>query len=271
MKLNIFERMVSAAWISTIIVGCLLSALGAFLGGGVPPQFSEFFGRCNESEQPASSHPGKSAAAAQYAIIHGGIPATFAAGCFWGTEYFFKDEFGPKSKGVLTFHSVGYMAGELEGQNPTGRALTTNPGYGAVCTGTTGMAEVLHLVYNPKLVTYEELCLFFFRMHNPTTYRYQGHDEGIQYRSAIMVHNEEQRRIATSIISAFNPSNSDIVKVGSVSISPEDRQKFYEVFGENQRIVTTVEPATAFFDAEEYHQDYLETNPDGDCNHRIYW
>eukprot|EP00164_Ancoracysta_twista_P015070 GFYU01024751.1.p1 GENE.GFYU01024751.1~~GFYU01024751.1.p1 ORF type:complete len:165 (-),score=32.02 GFYU01024751.1:146-640(-) len=164
------------------------------------------------------------------------------------------------------------MAGELEGQNPTGRALTTNPGYDAVCTGTTGMAEVVHVVYNPKLVSYEALCLFFFRMHNPTTLRHQGHDEGIQYRSAIMVHNEEQRNFAVSMIKAFDPSNDDnIIHVGGVEISPKDRKDFYSIFGVNRRIVTTVEPATGFFDAEEYHQDYLEINPDGECNHRIYW
>eukprot|EP00658_Telonema_sp_P-2_P027514 TRINITY_DN21225_c0_g1_i1.p1 TRINITY_DN21225_c0_g1~~TRINITY_DN21225_c0_g1_i1.p1 ORF type:complete len:157 (+),score=33.98 TRINITY_DN21225_c0_g1_i1:177-647(+) len=138
------------------------------------------------------------------------------------------------------YRSVGYMAGELEGQNPTGRALTTNPGYDAVCTGTTGMAEVVHVVYNPKLVSYEALCLFFFRMHNPTTLRHQGHDEGIQYRSAIMVHNEEQRNFAVSMIKAFDPSNDDnIIHVGGVEISPKDRKDFYSIFGVNRRIAVS--------------------------------
>ena len=214
-----------------------------------------------------------SVAAAQAAIDQGGIPATFGAGCFWGTERYFKKNFGAMNKpgSALMFHGVGYMAGELEGQNPTNKPFVTSPGYRAVCTGTTGLAEVLHVVYNPKLISYEALCLLFLRMHNPTTHGYQGNDKGTQYRSTIMVHNEDQRSIANKLIAAFDPSKTEVVEIGSVQVSPENREKFYRVFGENRRIVSSIEPATAFFPAEDYHQDYLEANPDGYCNHRMYW
>ena len=211
--------------------------------------------------------------AAQSAIEQGGIPATFAAGCFWGTERYFKKAFGAAGKpgSALLFHNTGYMAGALESANPTGKPLTSNPGYKAVCTGTTGMAEVLHVVYNPKLVSYEALCLLFFRMHNPTTLNHQGNDKGTQYRSAVMVHNDDQRSIVDKIIASFDPSKTEPCQIGTITITPEDREKFYRVFGENRRVATTVEPATTFFPAEDYHQEYLDHNPDGYCNHRMYW
>jgi peptide-methionine (S)-S-oxide reductase len=170
-----------------------------------------------------------------------GIPATFAAGCFWGTERYFKKKFGP----ALLSAKVGYMGGADQSTVPT---------YKMVCTGTTGHAEVLQVQYDPSKVSFQELIDFFFRMHNPTTKDRQCGDKGTQYRSAIFYHDEEQKKIATEMIQSLNQGS----KIG-------------EVFGAGSTVVTTVEPASTFFVAEDYHQEYLDVNPDGYCSHRIYW
>ena len=170
-----------------------------------------------------------------------GVPATFAAGCFWGTERYFKKKFGP----ALLQCKVGYMGGVDQ---------TTVPTYKMVCTGTTGHAEVLQVHYDPAKVSFQDLAAFFFRMHNPTTKDRQCGDKGTQYRSAIFYHDDEQKNIATSMIAELNAGT----KIG-------------EVFGSGSQVVTTVEPATTFFVAEDYHQEYLDVNPDGYCSHRIYW
>eukprot|EP00758_Cryptobia_borreli_P000756 Tbor_TRINITY_DN154_c0_g1::TRINITY_DN154_c0_g1_i1::g.12008::m.12008/K07304/msrA; peptide-methionine (S)-S-oxide reductase len=203
----------------------------------------------------------------QAALDAGNLPATFAAGCYWGTERYFTKVFGKKAGAdgsALAFHQVGFMAGARDGKNPTGKPYVESPGYRAVCSGETGLAEVLHLLYNPNMVSYKDLCELFFRMHNPTTVDCQGNDKGTQYRSAIMYHSDDQRSIAEKLISELNDSggSDDIV---------ERRQRFQKAFGENAKVVTTVEPCSAFFPAHDEHQGYLDVNPEGYCNHRIYW
>ena len=139
--------------------------------------------------------------------------AYFAAGCFWGVEYLFK-----KEPGVLET-SVGYMGGS-----------TANPAYREVCTGRTGHAEALKVVFNPKTTSFEKLCRFFFEIHDFTQTDGQGPDLGDQYRSGIYTTTSEQNAVAEEILN-------------------ELRQMGYNP-------VTEVEPATPFWPAEEYHQDY---------------
>ena len=151
--------------------------------------------------------------------------ATFAAGCFWGVEYAFS-----QVKGV-TATSVGYMGGTTE-----------NPTYQAVCTDKTGHAEVVHLEYDPSVVTYEELLAVFWDIHDPTQLNRQGPDVGAQYRSAIFYHNEDQKKKAKK--------------------SKEKLQNSGKFEGE---IVTEINPAPTFYIAEEYHQKYYERHSMDSC------
>lgn len=144
--------------------------------------------------------------------------ATFGAGCFWHIEEEFK-----RLKGVIST-SVGFMGGDFK-----------TPSYKDVCTGKTGHAEVVHLEYDPKVVSYEELLEVFWNIHDPTTLNKQGPDIGTQYRSAIFFHNKEQEKLA----------NESKVKL-------ENSDKF------KNKIVTEIKPAQAFYIAEEYHQRYFE-------------
>jgi len=147
--------------------------------------------------------------------------ATFGGGCFWCTEAIFE-----RVKGV---HSVvsGYSGGHV--QNPTYRQVTS---------GTTGHAEVVQISYDPSEVSYLELLEIFFKTHDPTTLNRQGADVGTQYRSIVLFHNEEQRKLAMEVIREL------------------DQEKIWK-----DPIVTTVEPFEAFYDAEAYHQEYYENNP----------
>ncbi|KAH9600049.1 Peptide methionine sulfoxide reductase MsrA [Trypanosoma melophagium] len=173
-----------------------------------------------------------------------GKPATFAAGCFWGTERFFVKRFGD----ALLSHQVGYMGGE-DAEEVT---------YPMVKKGNTGHAEVLHVVYNPEKVSYGDLLDFFFRMHNPTTVNCQANDIGTQYRSAIFYHDEQQKREAEDYITRLNGAD------------PQLRAGLVKAFGD-KKVATTLEKAGHMYSAEEYHQNYLVKNPDGYCSHRIYW
>eukprot|EP01121_Diplochlamys_sp_Union-15-3_P014465 TRINITY_DN4606_c0_g1_i1.p1 TRINITY_DN4606_c0_g1~~TRINITY_DN4606_c0_g1_i1.p1 ORF type:complete len:137 (+),score=26.79 TRINITY_DN4606_c0_g1_i1:27-413(+) len=121
-----------------------------------------------------------------------------------------------------------------------------NPSYQDVCTGKTGHAEVLHLEYKGDKLKYRDLLLFFFKMHDPTTLNRQGNDRGTQYRSVVFYYDEEQKKEAEKV-------------------KAEIQSKF------SNPVVTTLEPATEFYDAEEYHQNYLEKNPGGYCNHKLNW
>ena len=144
--------------------------------------------------------------------------ATFGAGCFWGVEAAFRQIDG------VTDAISGYSGG-----------TTVNPTYKDVCTGTTGHAEVVEVTYDPARVTYEQLLDAFWKMHDPTTRDRQGPDVGSQYRSAIFYHDEEQKRLAEA------------------SKAAQDASKLYR-----GPIVTLVQPAGPFYEAEDYHQRYLE-------------
>ncbi|MCC7565510.1 MAG: peptide-methionine (S)-S-oxide reductase MsrA [Methanomicrobiaceae archaeon] len=144
--------------------------------------------------------------------------ATFAAGCFWGVEAAFR-----KVRGVIAT-TVGYTGGATE-----------NPRYEDVCTGQTGHAEAVEVVYDPSIVSYDELLQVFWKIHNPTTKNRQGLDIGSQYRSAIFYHNEEQKAAAEA-------SKERLRRSGRY----------------RREIVTEIVPASAFYRAEEYHQQYLE-------------
>jgi peptide-methionine (S)-S-oxide reductase len=152
--------------------------------------------------------------------------ASFGAGCFWGVEARFREIPG------VTDAAVGYMGGHLE-----------NATYKQVCSGQSGHAEVVDLVYDDQQLSYEELLDLFFAMHNPTTLNRQGPDRGSQYRSAIFWHDDEQRLKAEEKIAQLDASG-----------------KWQDP------VVTEVTPAGAFWKAEEYHQRYLEKNGRGLCH-----
>lgn len=146
--------------------------------------------------------------------------ATFGAGCFWCIEAIFE-----QIEGVNTVKS-GYMGGDPE--------RTT---YDDICTGTSGHAEVIHVLYNPELVSYTQLLEVFFSIHNPTTLNKQGYDVGTQYRSAIFYHSEYQRSTAEHVIAKLTAD------------------KIWD-----DPIVTEITLADSFYSAEIYHQHYFESN-----------
>ena len=152
--------------------------------------------------------------------------ATFAAGCFWGVESIYK-----QVKGVIET-TVGYTGG-----------TTPNPTYRQVCTGITGHAESVSIKFDPAIVSYEELLKVFWRTHDPTTPNRQGPDEGTQYRSAIFYHNGAQKEVAEKSKEDFNRSGGYINKA-----------------------VTEIVPASIFYEAEDYHQDYFEKHGGGSCH-----
>ncbi len=147
--------------------------------------------------------------------------ATLAGGCFWCLEAVFDD-----LKGVESVES-GYMGGK-----------TVNPSYEEVCSGETGHAEVAQLSFDPKQVSFKEILEVFFVIHDPTTLNRQGNDVGTQYRSAIFYHSAEQKAAAEQVIANMSAA------------------KVYE-----DPIVTEVVPASKFYVAEDYHQEYFRRNP----------
>ena len=144
--------------------------------------------------------------------------ATFGAGCFWGVEAAFR-----KIDGV-TATSVGYTGGSLD-----------SPTYEDVCTGRTGHAEVVEVEYDPSRVSYDELLAVFWDIHDPTTLNRQGPDVGTQYRSVLFFHIAEQE-------AAANKSKEKIQSSGRFT----------------RDIVTEITPASQYYKAEDYHQQYLE-------------
>ena len=152
--------------------------------------------------------------------------AIFAAGCFWGVEEYFS-----RVKGVIKSES-GYTGGTKK-----------NPTYEEVCTGKTGHAESVRIVFDPKVVSYDRLLRHFWEIHDPTSLNQQGNDIGSQYRSAIFYTNPKQEQTAKA-------SLEQLAKSGKYT----------------QKIVTDILPATEFYLAEEYHQDYLKKNPYGYCH-----
>jgi peptide-methionine (S)-S-oxide reductase len=149
----------------------------------------------------------------------------FAAGCFWGVEARFKE-----FEGVVDVTS-GYGGGSTE-----------NPSYEQVCDGETGHAEIVEVVFDPQVTSFENLVRFFFTIHDPTTKNRQGPDVGTQYRSGIFVVDEKQKQTAEKIVQELNTKNTF-----------------------PRPIVTEVTGFTNFYAAEEYHQDYLDKHP-GMCH-----
>lgn len=166
--------------------------------------------------------------------IDGQVPtgyeaAVFGMGCFWGAERIFW-----RIDGVYTT-SAGYSGGSNEA-----------PSYELVCTGTTGHAEVVRVVYHPAKVGFETLLKAFWENHDPTQGNRQGNDVGTQYQSVIFTTTDAQLKTAQESREAFQPV------VTSAGLGP---------------ITTQIEPLPNFFLAEGYHQQYLDKNPNGYCNH----
>lgn len=151
--------------------------------------------------------------------------ATFAAGCFWGVEHMFRKQFPNQ----LLDARVGYIGGN-----------SNHPSYRAVCSGATGHAEALQVAFDPEKVAYRDLVEFFFKMHDPTTADRQGPDVGSQYRSAVFFHSDEQQKIAEEV-----------------------KQKVGKEWWTSGKVVTQIVPAGQWWDAETYHQLYLDKNPGG--------
>lgn len=198
-------------------LGAALSPLLAWLllGCAGPAQTASI---STSMEQQNTSHPQQD----QTNPPAGSETATFGQGCFWCAEAIFES-----LKGVISVTS-GYSGGRVP-----------NPTYEQVCTGETGHAEVVQIVFDPKVITYEELLEVFWLTHDPTTPNRQGNDIGTQYRSIILYHNEEQKRIAEK-------AKAELEKVGAWE----------------KPIVTEIVPFEAFYPAEEYHQNYFARNPD---------
>jgi peptide-methionine (S)-S-oxide reductase len=153
--------------------------------------------------------------------------ADFALGCFWGAEKLFWE-----LPGVIVT-AVGYQGG-----------ATPNPTYKEACTGRTGHAETVRVVYDPQRISYEQLLKAFWEDHDPTQGFRQGNDVGTQYRSAIYTHSDAQLAAAQASRDMYQ---TELAKAG---------------YGE---ITTEIRPAPEFFFAEEYHQQYLAKNPNGYC------
>ncbi|MFB6218444.1 MAG: peptide-methionine (S)-S-oxide reductase MsrA [Halobacteriaceae archaeon] len=145
--------------------------------------------------------------------------ATLAGGCFWCVEAALDELAGVRET------VSGYTGGHVE-----------DPSYEEVCSGTTGHAEAVRVVFDPEVLSYRELLEAFFAIHDPTTENRQGPDVGSQYRSAVYYHDEDQRETVEALIEKFEGDVYD-------------------------GIVTEVEPAGEFYEAEEYHQNYYEKNP----------
>lgn len=148
--------------------------------------------------------------------------ATLGGGCFWCLEAVFDQVIGVEKV------ESGYAGGTVN-----------HPTYRQVCEGTTGHAEVVQITFDPQTISFKELLEIFFTIHNPTTLNRQGADIGTQYRSIILYHNEEQKTMAHQVIAEINAA---------------------KIWG--MPIVTEVVPFTAFYQAEDYHQNYFANHPE---------
>jgi peptide-methionine (S)-S-oxide reductase len=155
--------------------------------------------------------------------------AILAGGCFWGMEELFRNLPGVQST------RVGYTGGDFE-----------NPTYKDMTTGETNHAEAIEIVFNPMQINYRQLLEFFFQIHDPTTENRQGNDRGTQYRSVIFALDNAQKKIAEEVITKVNASGKWPGKA-----------------------VTQVVEAGIFYEAETYHQKYLQNKPDGYTCHFI--
>ncbi len=151
--------------------------------------------------------------------------AIFAGGCFWGVDHYFR-----QAPGVISVTS-GYSGGTV-----------AKPTYHQVCTGATGHAESVRVVFDPSKVTYEALAKLFFEIHNPEQLNRQGPDVGTQYRSAIFYATPEQKATAEKLIAQLRANG--------------------------YKVVTELTPATDFYPAEDYHQDYITKHPERSCHAR---
>jgi methionine-S-sulfoxide reductase len=155
--------------------------------------------------------------------------AIIAAGCFWGVEHWMM-----KAPGVVDAE-VGYVGGS-----------SAKVSYEKVGTGTTGHAEAVRIVFDPTVISYEELLTRFYKIHDPTTKDRQGNDDGPQYRSAIFPTSDAQRKVAEQVTARVEKSGAW-----------------------KRHITTTIEAPTNWVTAEGYHQDYLVKNPGGYDNHFV--
>jgi peptide-methionine (S)-S-oxide reductase len=202
--------------------------------------FFMLFGRKLQLPTPQDALPGRSTplpVAERHTVL--GTPLTgpwpdglevavFGMGCFWGAERIFW-----RTPGVYST-SVGYAGG-----------YTTNPTYEEVCSGRTAHTEAVQVVYDPAKVSYEQLLRIFWENHDPTQGMRQGNDVGTQYRSAIYTTTPEQQRLAEATRDSFQ---SVVTASGYGTITTE------------------IAPLSAYFHAEDYHQQYLDKNPGGYCN-----
>jgi peptide-methionine (S)-S-oxide reductase len=155
---------------------------------------------------------------------------TLAGGCFWCLEAVYD-----QVKGVQSVES-GYIGGQVSA-----------PTYEQVCGGRTGHAEAVRITFDPEVVSYRDLLNVFFVIHDPTTLNRQGNDSGTQYRSAIFYHSPEQQKIAQEVIAALT------------------QERLY-----SNPLVTELVPATQWFEAESYHQEYFARNPSqGYCTYVV--
>lgn len=175
---------------------------------------------CAQSDKQNKMTNTQSATAANQVPDAGTATATFANGCFWCTEAIFE-----QLEGVISATS-GYSGGH-----------TKNPTYKEVCTGQTGHAECLQIVYDPSKISFDELLEVFWETHDPTTLNRQGNDVGTQYRSAIFYHNDEQKQKAEAYKAALDKSGAF-----------------------DNPIVTEITKFDNFYPAEDYHQQYFENN-----------
>jgi len=148
--------------------------------------------------------------------------ATFGAGCFWCVEAVFQ-----QLDGVLKVTS-GYSGGHV-----------VNPTYEQVCSKQTGHVEVCRIVYDPAKISFDQLLEVFWKTHDPTTPDQQGNDRGPQYRSVIFYHNNEQKKLSEEYKTALNKSGAW-----------------------SKPVITSIEPLKNYYEAEDYHQNYFNTNPD---------
>lgn len=155
--------------------------------------------------------------------------ATLAGGCFWGVEEILRS-----LPGVLETR-VGYTGG-----------VSRDPTYELVKKGDTGHAEAVEVVFDPGKISYEQLLGYFFRLHDPTTLNRQGNDIGSQYRSSVFYHDAEQKKVAEAV-----------------------KEKVEKAGKWKRQLVTEIVPASEFYPAEEYHQDYLKKNPGGYTCHYL--
>jgi len=179
------------------------------------------------------------------------IASTLAlgAGCYWGTEKYIVKDFQKKYPGCIANAKVGFM-------NPDPNGMK-NPSYRQVCSGSTGHVEVLNVELTPEACKtpdiFEEMMKHFYMFHDPTTLNKQGNDSGTQYGSVVFTTSKEQTKIAERVKKELQ-DHLDSKKVTTYT---------------NKKVTTLITDYTTFYVAEKAHQEYLDKNPRGYCNHRF--